>query len=67
MKAKNPQMYQMVSQARQNQNNPMEMFKQITKDYTPEQMNSFYSQAEKMGVPLELIEQVKSESQVSTQ
>ena len=60
-------MYQMVSQARQNQNNPMEMFKQITKDYTPEQMNSFYNQAEKMGVPLELIEQVKSESQVSTQ
>lgn len=60
-------MYQMVSQARQNQNNPMEMFKQITKDYTPEQMNSFYNQAEKMGVPPELIEQVKSESQVSTQ
>ena len=67
MKAKNPQMYQMVSQARQNQNNPMEMFKQITKDYTPEQMNNFYNQAEKMGVPLELIEQVKNESQVSTQ
>lgn len=60
-------MYQMVNQARQNQNNPMEMFKQITKDYTPEQMNSFYNQAEKMGVPLEVIEQVKSESQVSTQ
>ena len=67
MKAKNPQMYQMVSQARQKQNNPMEMFKQITKDYTPEQMSSFYNQAEKMGVPLELIEQVKSESKVSTQ
>jgi hypothetical protein len=57
----------MVNQARQNQSNPMEMFKQITKDYTPEQMSSFYNQAEKMGVPSELIEQVKSESQVSTQ
>lgn len=55
-------MYQMVNQARQNQSNPMEMFKQITKDYTPEQMSSFYNQAEKMGVPPELIEQVKNEN-----
>lgn len=67
MKAKNPQMYQIVSQARQNKNNPMEMFKNITKDYTPEQMSSFYNQAERMGVPPELIEQVKNDSQVSTQ
>ena len=60
-------MYQMVNQARQNQNDPMKMFKQLTHNYTSEQMNSFYSQAERMGVPSELIEQVKNEKMVSTQ
>ena len=53
-------MFQMVEQARQNQNNPMEMFKQITNNYTPAQMNNFYSQAEKMGFSPELINQLKN-------
>ena len=59
LKAKSPQVYQMVEQARQNQNNPMEMLKQITNNYTPEQLNNFYSQAEKMGFSTDLINQVK--------
>ena len=29
----------MVEQARKNQKNPMEMFKEVTKDYKPEQMD----------------------------
>ena len=37
----------------------MELFKQITSKYSPEQMNSFYSQAEKMGFSSDLINQVK--------
>ena len=41
-------MFQMVEQARANKNNPQEMFKQITSKYTPEQMNNFYNQVEKM-------------------
>lgn len=53
-------MFQMVEQARQNQNNPMEMFKQITSKYSPEQMNNFYSQAEKMGFSSDFINQVKN-------
>ena len=52
-------MFQLVEQARQSQNNPIELFKQITSKYTPEQMNSFYSQAEQIGFSKELIEQVK--------
>lgn len=52
-------MFQMVEQARQNQNNPMELFKQVTNKYTPEQMNSFYSRAEQMGFSKDLINQVK--------
>ncbi len=52
-------MFQMVSQARQNQNNPIEMFKEITSKYTPEQMENFYTQAEKMGFSSDLIESLK--------
>lgn len=50
----------MVEQARQNQNNPMELFKQITSNYSDEQMNNFYKQAEQMGFSEELINQVKN-------
>ena len=53
-------MFQMVEQARQNQNNPMEMFKQVTNKYSPEQMNNFYQQAEKIGFSPDLINQVKN-------
>ena len=60
LKAKNPQMYQMINQAKQNQNNPIEMFKEITKEYTPEQFESLYKQAEQMGFSNDLINQLKS-------
>ena len=59
LKAKNPQMFQMVEQARQNQSNPIEMFKQVTNNYSPEQMNNFYQQIERMGFSPDLIEQLK--------
>ena len=52
-------MFQLVEQARQSQNNPVELFKQITNKYTPEQMNNFFNQAEQIGFNKELIEQVK--------
>ena len=53
-------MFQMVEQARQSQNNPMELLKQITGNYTPEQLDNFYNQAEKMGFSQDLLNQVKS-------
>ena len=34
-------MYKMVEQARQNKNNPIELFKQVTGNYTPQQMEGF--------------------------
>ena len=42
-------MFQLVEQARQSQNNPVELFKQITNKYTPEQMSNFFNQAEQIG------------------
>ena len=52
-------MFQLVEQARQKQNDPLELFKQVTSKYTPEQLNNFYTQAEQMGFSKDLIKQVK--------
>lgn len=52
-------MFQMVEQAQKNKNNPQEMFRQITSNYTPEQMESFYKQAERMGFSPDIINQLK--------
>lgn len=50
----------MVEQAKQNQSNPVELFKQITNNNTPEQMEQFYKKVEQMGFPNEVIDKLKS-------
>lgn len=55
MKMKNPQMFQVVEQARKNNGDPMEMFKQITNGYKPEQLEGIFNRAKQMGVPEEYI------------
>ena len=52
-------MFKMVEQAQQNKSNPIEIFKQITNGRSPEQMASFYKQAEQMGFSPEIINQFK--------
>ena len=52
-------MFQMLNQAMQNQNNPMEMFKQMTSNYTKEQMDNLMAQARNMGFPEEILTQVQ--------
>ena len=59
MKMKNPQVFQVIEQARKNNGNPMEMFKQITNGYKPEQLNNLFDRAKQMGIPEEYINQVK--------
>ena len=43
----------------QNQSNPIDLFKQITNNRSPEQMNAFYKQIEQMGFPNDVINQLK--------
>jgi len=43
----------------QNKSNPIEIFKQVTKDYKPEQMEAIFSQAKQMGAPDEILKQFK--------
>lgn len=52
-------MFQMVEQAQRNQNNPLGLFKQITKNNTPEQMENFYKKIENMGFNSDVINQLK--------
>ncbi len=49
----------MVEQARKNNSDPMDMFRQITSNYKPEQLNSLFDRAKQLGVPEEYINQVK--------
>lgn len=59
LKARNPQVFKMVEQAQQNNNNPVELFKQITNKRSPEQMKAFYKQVEQMGFPADVINKLK--------
>ena len=60
LQAKNPQAFQILNQAMKNQNNPMELFKQVTGGFNTEQMNNLMTQAKNMGFPPEVLEQVQN-------
>lgn len=60
LKVKNPQMFQVVEQAKNNNGNPMDLLKQITSDYTPEQMSNLFSRAKQMGIPDNVLEQIQN-------
>lgn len=51
----------MVEQARKSQKNPMEMFKEVTKDYKPEQMDAIFNRARQFGIPDDAIKQLQTE------
>ena len=53
-------MFQRIEQLRQNQSNPIEIFKQVTNGYSNDQMNNFYNQARNMGFSDDLINQLKN-------
>lgn len=53
-------MYQVINQARQNNSNPMDMLKQVTSGYTPEQMNNLFARAKQMGVPDSVLNQIQN-------
>ena len=59
MKVRNPQMFQFLEQARKNNSNPQEIFKEITKNYKPEQMNNIFKQAKQFGISDDVINQLK--------
>lgn len=52
-------MFQMLEQAQKNQKNPEELFKEITKDYKPEQIENIFNQARQFGIDDNVIEKLK--------
>ena len=51
----------MLEQARKNNNNPMELLKQVTKGYNDEQINGLFERAKQFGVPDSVLEQAQKE------
>ena len=61
LKMKQPQMFQLVEQARKNQSNAMEMFRDVTKNYSPEQMENLINRAKQFGVPEEVLQNIQNQ------
>lgn len=60
LQARNPQMFQMIEQARSKGTNPQEFMKQMMDNVSPEQMQNVLNQAKSMGVPTEVLNQVQN-------
>lgn len=52
-------MFNMIEQARKNNNNPEELFKEITKNYKPEQMEQIFNKAKQFGIGDDIISKLK--------
>lgn len=52
-------MFQMLEQAQKNKSNPEELFKEITKNYKPEQMENIFNRARKFGIGDDVINKLK--------
>ncbi len=52
-------MFKMLEQAQKNQNNPQELFKEVTKNYKPEQIENIFNQARKFGIGDDVINKLK--------
>lgn len=51
----------MLEQARKNNNNPMELLKQVTQNYTPEQVDNLFEKAKNFGISNDILEQAQKE------
>lgn len=59
-------MFRVVEQARNNNSNPIDLFKQVTSGYSPEQMNNLFNRAKQIGVPDDVLQQLQNNNDVNT-
>lgn len=52
-------MFQMISQAQNQKSNPEELFKEITKNYQPEQLEMIFNKARQFGIGDDIINKLK--------
>lgn len=60
LQTKNPQMFQMINQAKNSGGNPQNILKQIMGKSSPEQMQQVLTQAKSMGVPENVLSQIQN-------
>lgn len=60
LQAKNPQMFQMINQARNSGKNPQDLLKQMMGNASPEQKQQVLSQAHNMGIPDNILAQIQN-------
>ena len=58
LKVKNPQMYQMLNQRK---DNPMELLKETIKNFNPQQLQGFFQQAQMMGFPQDVLNEIQNQ------
>lgn len=56
---RNPQAFQIIQQAQKNKSNPEEMFKEMTKNYKPEQIQQIFDKAKQFGISEDVISKLK--------
>lgn len=54
-------MFQIIEQANRNQSNLMDLLKQVTGNYSSEQMKNFYMVAQQMGFPNEVLGEIQKQ------
>ena len=59
-------MFQMLNQVNQNQGNAMGLLKQTIGNYSQEQLQNYYSIAQQMGFPKEVLSAVQNEMGINS-
>lgn len=52
-------MFQFIEQAQKNKSNPQEIFKEITKNYKPEEIENLFNRARQFGIGDDVINKLK--------
>ena len=60
LQAKNPQMYQNISQAMNNGQNPQDLVKQVMSNMPKEQKEGIIKQVSSMGCPKEILSKIQN-------
>ena len=59
LKARNPQLFKLLEQKRQQNSDPEQLFKELTNSYTPSQKEALFNRARQFGIGDDVIDKLK--------